>query len=252
MTPDERRQAYYCGREWGLKREAVHRRADSICERCRKNPGAAVHHKTYANLYREPLTDLILLCEECHDFTHGRSDVDPAKQKMRVYMAGAVFDTQCANCERPKSDYEACEADCGFYEKVASWREEVFARDRAREQSEDMTNYGSIRWKNYEFIYAGPTIILCHGHFGGEGLPTDCLKQVRGSDALFAWIDRDDTIGTLVEIGAAVAYRKKTFVAFASEQLQSHFYFVDRLGPSVVAASAEKAWQMFLATLRVV
>jgi hypothetical protein len=78
-SANERRQAYYCSREWGLKREAVHRRSGGICERCKRNPGAAVHHLTYARLFNEPLEDLWHLCHECHDFIHGRGDVDPIK-----------------------------------------------------------------------------------------------------------------------------------------------------------------------------
>ena len=92
MNANERRQAYYCSREWGLKREEVRRRSGGQCERCRRHPAGSVHHKTYARLYHEDLTDLWHLCCGCHDYVHGRSDVDPAAQKIRVYMAGAVFD----------------------------------------------------------------------------------------------------------------------------------------------------------------
>jgi hypothetical protein len=73
----EKYQAYLCSREWGLKREAVIERSGGICERCKRNDGDAVHHKTYKRIYNEPLTDLIYLCEACHDFTHGRADDDP-------------------------------------------------------------------------------------------------------------------------------------------------------------------------------
>jgi hypothetical protein len=73
----EKYQAYLASREWSLLREAVHERARGWCERCTWNPGDAVHHLTYARIYHEDLEDLILLCDGCHDFQHGKSDVDP-------------------------------------------------------------------------------------------------------------------------------------------------------------------------------
>lgn len=85
MSADrEKRQAYYCSREWGLKKKAVHERSNGVCERCHKNPGEAVHHKTYIRLYNEPLTDLWHLCSDCHDFVHGHGDVDHTIAKINI------------------------------------------------------------------------------------------------------------------------------------------------------------------------
>jgi hypothetical protein len=36
-----------------------------------------VHHLTYARKYRERIEDLAGWCNQCHDFTHGKSDYDP-------------------------------------------------------------------------------------------------------------------------------------------------------------------------------
>lgn len=74
----EKYAAYLCSREWGEKREAVARRAGGRCERCKYRSLDAVHHKTYARKYHEDLDDLEGFCTACHDFTHGRSDYDPA------------------------------------------------------------------------------------------------------------------------------------------------------------------------------
>ena len=70
---------YLASREWWVKREAVMRRAQGMCERCRKNRATAVHHRTYARIYKELLTDLQAICKGCHDFTHALSNIDPAK-----------------------------------------------------------------------------------------------------------------------------------------------------------------------------
>jgi len=90
-TANAKRHEYYCSREWGLKKEAVHERSGGTCERCNKNEGAAVHHKTYARLYNENLEDLIHLCEECHGFTHGKTHFDPAApEPSKVYYKNNV------------------------------------------------------------------------------------------------------------------------------------------------------------------
>jgi hypothetical protein len=78
LTGREKYQAYLASREWGLLREAVKERSGGICERCHKNESTAVHHLTYARVCRERLEDLVDLCDDCHDFSHGRSDFDPA------------------------------------------------------------------------------------------------------------------------------------------------------------------------------
>jgi len=79
ITDDrEKYQAYLCSREWAEKREAVRKRAGDKCERCKVLPMAACHHLTYERKYREELTDLQAICQACHDFTHGKSGVDPS------------------------------------------------------------------------------------------------------------------------------------------------------------------------------
>ena len=81
----EKYQAYLCSREWAEKREAIRERAGGKCERCRTLPMDAVHHLTYARKYNEDLADLQAICSACHEFTHGKSDVDPA-----CYHAGLL------------------------------------------------------------------------------------------------------------------------------------------------------------------
>lgn len=73
----EKYQAYLCSREWGELREEVRLRAGGKCERCKCNDMDAVHHLTYARKYHESLDDLQAICTGCHEFTHGKSNVDP-------------------------------------------------------------------------------------------------------------------------------------------------------------------------------
>jgi hypothetical protein len=77
----EKYAAYLCSREWSVLKEAVHKRAGGICERCHVFAIDAVHHTTYARKYHEELEDLQGNCKHCHDFTHAKSQRDPDADK---------------------------------------------------------------------------------------------------------------------------------------------------------------------------
>lgn len=86
---------YLCSREWSELKEQVHARAGGTCERCKKNPIDAVHHLTYRRKYSELLDDLQGICDGCHKYTHGKSNVDPAstedrKQKIKCPACGGT------------------------------------------------------------------------------------------------------------------------------------------------------------------
>ena len=73
----EKYQAYLCSREWGVLKEAVRERSGGTCERCRTLPQDATHHLTYERKYAESIDDLQAICTPCHEFTHGKSGIDP-------------------------------------------------------------------------------------------------------------------------------------------------------------------------------
>lgn len=72
-------QAYLASRAWALKKEAVRKRCQGICERCMKAAMYACHHLTYARIGHEELTDLQGVCQPCHRYLSGKSHRDPAK-----------------------------------------------------------------------------------------------------------------------------------------------------------------------------
>src|SRR5687768_16267024 len=86
----ERYHRYLAGREWGLLREAVRKRARGICERCSHNPLSHVHHMTYIRKYAEALEDLQGLCEPCHEFVHGIRSRDPILDRPVVLMGRTI------------------------------------------------------------------------------------------------------------------------------------------------------------------
>lgn len=61
---------YLASPQWATKRKAAFARYGAKCSTCGATSGLHVHHKTYANLFREPLSDLQILCGGCHANEH--------------------------------------------------------------------------------------------------------------------------------------------------------------------------------------
>ena len=74
---------YLLSDEWRLKRGKVFAKRGRICERCKSKKDIQVHHKTYKNIYNEPLKDLEVLCKSCHMAHHEneRSKKDSRSKK---------------------------------------------------------------------------------------------------------------------------------------------------------------------------
>lgn len=153
----------------------------------------------------------------------------PATHSIYVYAAGAIFRELGPNDGAGITPPD---------EEIEPWRATVFDCDPSSLSNETGPTVG-------RFVYAGPTIVDNHGATC-EGLADECLAEVAGADALFAWVDREETIGTLVEIGAAHARGKPIFVAFADARLAKHFYFVEQLATVAVATpDVTAAWNSF-------
>ncbi len=149
----------------------------------------------------------------------------PATSTLRVYAAGAIF------CDNPFDDDDEAI-------KLEPWRADIFDCE-----TYELTN--DAQPATGRFVYAGPTVVDRHGSVC-EDLAQNCLREVASADVLFVWIDRKNTIGTLVEIGAAYATRKPILVAFADEALAELFYFAEQLATvAVIAADVKAAWQLF-------
>lgn len=61
--------------EWKILRRLVIQRAQRRCEWCRRpDQEWNVHHLTYERRGYENLSDLVLLCRDCHAAEHGKTD----------------------------------------------------------------------------------------------------------------------------------------------------------------------------------
>jgi len=79
---------YLASREWAVKKQAVRERCGGVCERCTARPMDHVHHLTYERIGAERLEDLQGLCEQCHEFVSGVTQVDPALQPKPTNSSG--------------------------------------------------------------------------------------------------------------------------------------------------------------------
>lgn len=60
--------AYIKSTRWRNICELMKRRANFVCDHCKKSAAVLeVHHKTYERLGRERMSDLEVLCKPCHD-----------------------------------------------------------------------------------------------------------------------------------------------------------------------------------------
>jgi 5-methylcytosine-specific restriction endonuclease McrA len=57
--------------EWKAKAKKVHERDGNMCQGCLEKQSECVHHMTYRNVGNELLIELVALCNQCHDKTHG-------------------------------------------------------------------------------------------------------------------------------------------------------------------------------------
>jgi hypothetical protein len=98
--------------EWRAKEEAVIRRADGVCERCRRALADHVHHLHYRSVGHEQLCDLWAVCKPCHDYLGGFSSFDPACEQpdCDCGMPAETLDSGgvpcCRECARNRHEEE--------------------------------------------------------------------------------------------------------------------------------------------------
>jgi hypothetical protein len=72
-NPNQEYQKYLNSPEWKYISGRKRQEADNKCQLCNKgNLTLHVHHRTYDNVYKEKLSDLIVLCENCHKKFHDK------------------------------------------------------------------------------------------------------------------------------------------------------------------------------------
>lgn len=83
---------------WKKVRDAAVKRANHRCQLCYSNGPLEVHHRTYLRRGRERSSDVIALCDDCHEIFHregklSRSDGGPSPALIKLVqkqMRGAA------------------------------------------------------------------------------------------------------------------------------------------------------------------
>lgn len=85
--------AYLSSPLWQATRRQVLERAGGRCEHCDAATRLDVHHKTYARLDHERLTDLVALCRDCHEDADAEREEEAAFATWveKVYGEAAVY-----------------------------------------------------------------------------------------------------------------------------------------------------------------
>lgn len=63
---------YLKSEKWHKKRKLVMERDKGICQSCLSTQATQVHHKSYKNVFDEPLFDLVAICDPCHERYHDK------------------------------------------------------------------------------------------------------------------------------------------------------------------------------------
>lgn len=90
---------------WHLKRHLRMIYAGHKCELCGNRKGLQCHHRTYIRLYREKLSDLQILCENCHKLADEKRRYSKALQTYCVKRWGAMW-PQVVTLEYAKGEFD--------------------------------------------------------------------------------------------------------------------------------------------------
>lgn len=63
-------QKYLLSKKWKSFRQKAFEFYGDNCGKCGSKYHLQVHHKTYRNIYKETLSDVIVLCDKCHKHAH--------------------------------------------------------------------------------------------------------------------------------------------------------------------------------------
>lgn len=65
-TMNDKYKTYLLSDEWKQKRELVFQKKWRACEKCKSENNLRIHHWTYIRIYKEKVSDLFVLCNDCH------------------------------------------------------------------------------------------------------------------------------------------------------------------------------------------
>lgn len=86
-------QRYMASKKWADKRAQKLHEAGYVCQRCgisQHSSDLQVHHLTYDNLGHEPMSDLQVVCPECHEYADAERVQEQTEIKEYRHKHGAL------------------------------------------------------------------------------------------------------------------------------------------------------------------
>ena len=70
ITYTSKYRKYLTSDQWKMMRAGLFYMRGEKCEKCGSEENLQIHHNTYANIFKEKLSDLEILCRSCHRKEH--------------------------------------------------------------------------------------------------------------------------------------------------------------------------------------
>ena len=77
--------------EWATKRKQALTQAHHHCCMCNSSRNLHVHHISYKNLYKEPLSDLAVVCASCHTLIHSTSGFPQTVSEYNSFYGPPIY-----------------------------------------------------------------------------------------------------------------------------------------------------------------
>ena len=119
MQEKQEYSEYLLSDEWKKLREKAYKRSNNLCELCGA-PKKAVHHIEYPKHYTDDkLSNLIVVCTNCHDKLHG---IEQAKRRQEE---ASIYNTALENLYSALIDFAT----------VIQYSFEIYGEDQIQEAS---------------------------------------------------------------------------------------------------------------------
>lgn len=77
--------------EWEEKRQLVLKRENGKCQSCSSTTSLCIHHWTYVRLFKEELSDLYCLCNDCHTRLHLPYGTKDLLRVTKAFIKGETY-----------------------------------------------------------------------------------------------------------------------------------------------------------------
>lgn len=197
-------------------------------------------------------------------FEHGetpspRLPAIPRPTDSAIYLAGKIPQSGVCDAREGEGDAYFGECSCsGFAAQGClsyDWRRELFANLDLEDPYDVIGQplvpglHADSHSITHGYRYAGPDLAMGHGQLGHRDIVDDCLRLLDRANVLFAWVNRPDVHGTLLEIGYARGRGIPIYVAYDSrhvEDLAGDGWFARSIADGWAAVpDVHLAWMLF-------